>query len=120
MVGITVFERGSGKEITLDVSPESTVGDIKAQINEMMGVPIEYQQLLLDDSELEDTQLVPLNPAVNPYDLSVAYSLDGSGPKIDTGRFELKIRLMCWTVCAIDEHWNKCQLFCVHCQCSIM
>ena len=119
MVQITVFEKASGRELTLEIPGEPTIANIKEQINQQFGVPTEYQQLLLDDVELEDTQQLPnTSSALSPYEMN--YTLDGSGPKIDTGRFELKIRLMCWTVCAIDEKWNQCQLFCVHCQCSVM
>ena len=55
---VQIFVRSlTGKTITLNIQPEDTIEDVKAEIEKMEGIPLEYQRLLFAGRVLEDEDI---------------------------------------------------------------
>eukprot|EP00128_Syssomonas_multiformis_P010649 Colp12_sorted_trinity150504_noHs@26750 len=108
-----------------DINPaEQTVHDLKEIIRTKEGFPEPFVHLYFSDGkEVRDDNTL-LSDAGFTDDLNdpiyMAVCLNGGGgPGIKFDRFEFKTRTMC-CYAGIDGDWDKCQYFCIKCECSIM
>eukprot|EP00930_Biecheleria_cincta_P018795 TRINITY_DN14519_c0_g1_i1.p1 TRINITY_DN14519_c0_g1~~TRINITY_DN14519_c0_g1_i1.p1 ORF type:complete len:180 (+),score=36.71 TRINITY_DN14519_c0_g1_i1:302-841(+) len=51
---LNVVNSLSGKSMSVDLGPSDTVGNVKAKIQQMEGMPVFQQQLMLDDTLLDN------------------------------------------------------------------
>jgi hypothetical protein len=111
----------AGNEAHMTVGSGGNVGAVKRVIHERSGVPVEYQNLSHVDSQILDDAVVLDDIALGGDEirLRLFYVMKGGGAGVKIDDFECKFRCMC-CYSGLDSHIDKCQWFCVKCECTIM
>ncbi len=67
---ITIFIKTlTGRTITVEAKPNSSIAEIKAKIKEKEGVPVDQQRLIFQDRQLED------NATISDYNIQADSTL---------------------------------------------
>jgi len=102
------------------VHREARVEDLKQNLLQHCGVPLDLQRLKHRGRELgDDALLLELRGEDPELQLDLDCALDGGGGSVQCGDCQLAIKILCFSASCGGE-WKKQQCFCCKMQCSVM
>ena len=101
-----------------ELDPNHTIADLKLQIHNEDGVPLDVVKLYTVEGNLLSEDSISLS-TLGDSTFALQYDLNGGGGNFECGNFVPYIKIFCCYV-GCEGEWKKCQILCAKCSCTIM
>eukprot|EP01095_Lingulamoeba_sp_RSL-Kostka_P004798 TRINITY_DN16016_c0_g1_i1.p1 TRINITY_DN16016_c0_g1~~TRINITY_DN16016_c0_g1_i1.p1 ORF type:complete len:117 (-),score=29.26 TRINITY_DN16016_c0_g1_i1:14-364(-) len=107
-----------GNSFDIDIEENSSVFDLRTKIEDESGIHFEILEIQDSKGNILDDEKILKDSIDN--ELVLNFNLSGGGEMFSCAdHFEPQIKCCC-CVFGCGSEWKSCQLFCAHCNCTIL